>query len=122
MPHCGDGARFVQLREPLARFVHRPPAHLCSGAAPCGGSKLDFSRRRPARSITDFLGAADTLFISSSRFVEPAQVVKAVAPHSEAGGRHSVRASTGLFPRDGLKSFLRLVQERQGRFGCTGSP
>ena len=50
MPAHGDGARFVQLREPLARFAYTPPAPPGSGADSCGRSQAGLCpRRHPGR-------------------------------------------------------------------------
>jgi hypothetical protein len=68
--------------------------------------------------VTDFLSAADTLFINSSRFIGPAQVAKAVASINQADGHPVLRASTRLFPFAGLKSLLGFVQLRQSGSGA----
>ena len=94
MPDHGDGARFVQLREPLARFFISRQRLRVAALLHADGPKLAFSDG-DLPVVTELLGAADTLFVGRRRFVEPAQVEKTVASFREADGRHPLRALTG---------------------------
>jgi hypothetical protein len=108
MPTHGDGARFVQPREPLARVFMSLQRLLVATLLQADGSKHAFSDG-DAPVVTEFLRTADTLYASGRRFGEPAQAEKTLASFREAAARHSLRWFVGAFIRDGLAAFLRLV-------------
>ena len=119
MPGHGDGAQFLQSREPLARFFVSFQRLFVSALIQADGSKLEFSDG-DLPVVTEFLRPADASFVSGSRFVEPAQAEKTVAAVRDADGRHSLRPATGPVPLDGLEACLRLVQQRQDLFRSAG--
>jgi hypothetical protein len=83
MPDHGDGARFVQLREPLARFGIRRQRLRVAALLHADGPKLTFADGDIPVG-TAVLVAADALFIGRRRFVEPAEVVAVPAPWGAA--------------------------------------
>jgi hypothetical protein len=91
MPQRGDGARFVQPCEPFARLFIGVQRLFVAALHHADGSKLALCNG-DLSIVTDFLSAADTLFINSSRFIEPAQVAKAVASINQADGHPVLRA------------------------------
>ena len=105
MPEHGDGARFVQLREPLARFGISRQRLRVAALILADGPKLAFAHGS-APVVTGFLQAADALFVGRRRVVEPTQIEKTVALFREADGRHPFRASTGMRLRDMLEALV----------------
>ena len=119
MPAHGDGARFVQLREPLARFGIRRQRLRVAALLHADGPKLAFADG-DLPVVTELLAAADALFVGRRRFVEPAQVEKTVALFREADGRHPFRGFAGTLLGHGLEALAGLVQQRQGLFRAAG--
>ena len=74
MPAHSDGARLVQLLEPLARFGISGQRLRVAALLKSGSSKLALADcDRPV--VTELFRAADTLFVGRRSFVEPAKVV-----------------------------------------------
>ena len=117
----GDGARFVQLREALARFVMRLQRLRVAALQHADGPKLAFAHGN-LPGVIELLGAADALFVGRRRFVEPAQVAETVALFRETDGRHPFRGLVGLLLGHGLEALAGLVQQRQGLFRAAGRP
>ncbi len=109
MPDHGDGTRFVQLREPLARFGIRRQRIWVAALILANGPKLALAHGDSAI-VTELLGAAVGLFVGRRRFVEPAQSEKTPGAFTDARERHPFRGSAGtLFGHD-LESLAGLVQ------------
>src|SRR6516165_7152721 len=108
MKNRGNGPRFVQPCELFERLIVGLQPICVATLVHANGSKLALSDGNLA-SITLRLGAADSLFVSSRRLVEPAQVEEAVASQNKAGGHHPLCASTRPVPLEGFESLPRLV-------------
>ncbi len=73
MPDTGNGARFAQSRESLARFFIGRERVRKAALAQMDPSKLTFSDgNRPV--VTTLLRAADALLVGGRGFVEPTQI------------------------------------------------
>ena len=119
MPAHGDRTRFVQLREPLARFGIRRQRRRVAVLLQANGPELDFGHGN-APVVTELLGALDALFVGRSRFVQSAQVEKTVALFRDADGRHPFRAFARPIFGHGLEALAGLAQQRQGLFRVAG--
>ena len=108
MPDHGDGARFVQLREPLARFLISRQRLRVAPLILTDGPKLDLADG-DTPVVTALLQPANALFVGSGRFVEPTQIQKTVALFRKAFGRHSFRNCFDTLLRDGLEAHAGVV-------------
>ena len=83
MPDHGDGAWFVQPREPIAGFFISLERLGVAALLLADGPKLRFSDGDPSV-VLAFLRAADALFVSGCCLVEPTQVEQTVASFRQA--------------------------------------
>ncbi len=72
MPDRGDGTRFVQLLEPLARFGISRHRLRVAALQHADGPELAFANG-DLPGVIELLAAADSLFVGRRRFVDPAQ-------------------------------------------------
>lgn len=113
VPGYGHSHRLAEVLEDLASFLIGSQRLRIATLVHSNGAELEFSDGNISEGVSSFI-EPNGLLISLHRFVEPPQVLKAVALLGQRYRSHPSHPATRCSPLDQLEPLLGVLQQGQG--------